>query len=100
MTTKKPSCKCHPDSPFLWMNNPRKSIFIGDLAFRATKEGETFSQVSSRSVDTQRAKGTNAGYLKGISKNREAEILRMRTFHMFSMARKQDEKDDGPERSG
>lgn len=28
-------CKCHPDSPFHWARNPRPSIFIRDLAFRA-----------------------------------------------------------------
>ena len=91
MTTKKPLCKCHPDSPFRWMLNPRPSIFQGEVAFRATKDGQTFSQVSSRSVDTLRSNGVNAGYLKGISKNREVEVLRMRTFHMFTLARKEKE---------
>jgi len=28
-------CKCHPDSPFLWRNNPRPSMFLQDVAFRA-----------------------------------------------------------------
>lgn len=28
-------CKCHPDSPFLWRNNPRPSIFLRDPLFRA-----------------------------------------------------------------
>jgi hypothetical protein len=27
-------CKCHPDSPFLWVNNPRPSIFANDIYFR------------------------------------------------------------------
>jgi hypothetical protein len=31
----KPKCKCHPDTPFHWKNNPRPSIFLQDLAFRA-----------------------------------------------------------------
>jgi len=30
-------CKCHPDSPFLWMNNPRPSIFVQDIYFRPKK---------------------------------------------------------------
>lgn len=30
-----PKCKCHPDSPFLWRNNPRPSIFAQDPYFRA-----------------------------------------------------------------
>ena len=28
-------CKCHPDSPFHWRENPRLSIFARDVAFRA-----------------------------------------------------------------
>ena len=28
-------CKCHPNSPFLWRDNPRLSIFARDIAFRA-----------------------------------------------------------------
>lgn len=28
-------CKCHPNSPFLWRENPRPSIFARDIAFRA-----------------------------------------------------------------
>jgi hypothetical protein len=27
-------CKCHPDSPFLWRQNPRASIFASDSYFR------------------------------------------------------------------
>lgn len=27
-------CKCHPDSPFRWNQNPRPSIFAQDIAFR------------------------------------------------------------------
>jgi hypothetical protein len=29
------NCKCHPDSPFHWRENPRPSIFARDVAFRA-----------------------------------------------------------------
>lgn len=32
---KKQPCKCHPDSPFHWAHNPRPSIFLQDVAFRA-----------------------------------------------------------------
>jgi hypothetical protein len=31
------SCKCHPDSPFLWDHAPRPSIFANDLYFRPKK---------------------------------------------------------------
>lgn len=27
-------CKCHPDSPFRWRENPRPSMFVKDIAFR------------------------------------------------------------------
>lgn len=27
-------CKCHPNSPFLWKNHVRLSIFATDVAFR------------------------------------------------------------------
>ena len=27
-------CKCHLDSPFLWVSNPRPSIFANDMFFR------------------------------------------------------------------
>jgi hypothetical protein len=36
MTAKK--CKCHADSPFLWANNPRPSMFANDIAFKAKKQ--------------------------------------------------------------
>jgi len=29
------NCKCRPDSPFHWRHNPRPSIFLQDVAFRA-----------------------------------------------------------------
>lgn len=34
-TMKKQPCKCHPDSPFNWKQNPRPSIFAQDIFFRA-----------------------------------------------------------------
>lgn len=27
-------CKCHPDSPFHWQQNPRPSMFVKDIYFR------------------------------------------------------------------
>jgi hypothetical protein len=29
------ACKCHPDVPFHWRENPRPSIFMKDVMFRA-----------------------------------------------------------------
>jgi len=28
-------CKCNKNSPFLWASNPKQSIFVKDMAFRA-----------------------------------------------------------------
>lgn len=28
-------CNCHPYSPFHWKKNPKPSIFVQDIAFRA-----------------------------------------------------------------
>jgi hypothetical protein len=32
---KHTKCKCHSDSPFHWRENPRPSIFLQDVMFRA-----------------------------------------------------------------
>ena len=45
---KQMKCKCHPDVPFHWKQNPRPSIFMKDVAFRAkgvaVDEGLTLEQ--------------------------------------------------------
>lgn len=79
-------CKCHPDSPFHWRQNPRPSIFFKDVSYRATSDGQTLSHLSSALVDKARSNGQTAGFIKGISKDREAEILRMRNFNTFALA--------------
>lgn len=95
-------CKCHPDSPFHWRQNPRPSMFQSDINFRAPKSGQTHSQVSTANVEKIRAEGKSAGFLRGISKNREEEILRVRNFLTFSLAvvndatKRKDENDEVP----
>lgn len=79
-------CSCHPDSPFHWRQNKRPSMFQADVNFRAPKSGQTLSQVSTANVEKIRAEGKSAGFLRGISKNREEEILRVRNFLTFSLA--------------
>lgn len=79
-------CSCHPDSPFHWRQNKRPSMFQADVNFRAPKSGQTHSQVSTANVEKIRAEGKSAGFLRGISKNREEEILRVRNFLTFSLA--------------
>lgn len=79
-------CKCHPDSPFHWKDNPQPSMFFNDQFFRASKTGQSVSQASTAQVEKARAEGTMAGFLRGISKNREEEILRIRNFTTFTLA--------------
>lgn len=79
-------CKCHPDSPFHWRENPRHSIFYKDPVYRGTQDGKTLSQVSSELVEQSRRDGKMAGFIKGISAKREEEILRMRNFKTFTLA--------------
>jgi hypothetical protein len=59
-------------------------MFQNDIHFRSTKEGQTMSQMSTAQVEKSRKEGKNAGYIKGIARNKEAEILRMRTFSIFA----------------
>lgn len=79
-------CKCPHDSPFHWRQNKRLSMFQSDPVFRASKTGQTLSQASTAQVEKIRAEGKSAGFLRGISKNREEEILRVRNFLTFSLA--------------
>lgn len=78
----------HPENPFNWKDNPRPSIFQADPYFRAPKTGRTLSQASTENVEKQRREGKPAGLIRGISRNKEAEILRMKTFSIFSQASK------------
>lgn len=79
-------CKCHPDSPFHWRKNVRPSMFQADVNFRASKTGQTLSQASTAHVEKARGEGKMAGFLSGISKNREEEIIRIRNFNTFTLA--------------
>lgn len=78
-------CGCMSDSPFMWMHDPRPSMFAADPAFR--NNGQSGSAASTKRVEEARAKGEPAGYMYGISKNREAEILRIRNFSVYSLAK-------------
>ena len=79
-------CKCHPDSPFHWKGDKSPTVFARDINFRASKTGQSTSQASTAQVEKARQEGTMAGFLRGISRNREEEVLRIRTFQTFSLA--------------
>lgn len=74
------------DSPFRWREYPRPSIFLQDVWFRAPKDGRTASQAATSYVEKARVEGKMAGFIKGISKRREEEVLRMRNFAIYSVA--------------
>jgi hypothetical protein len=83
------TCKCHPDSPFLWYNNPRDSIFMKDHTFKPkSADGKTLGQLVTANLDKRRATGENVGTLVGITnKKREEEILSYRLFGVYSRAK-------------
>lgn len=76
-------CKCPVGSPFHWHEEKRPSIFMSDQYFR---ESARLSEKSTALVERLRKEGKPAGTIKGISRNREAEVLRMRQFSVYSLA--------------
>ena len=82
------TCKCHPDSPFLWYKNPRDSIFMSDHTFRPkSTDGKTLGQVVTANLDKRRSKGENVGLVLGMSRKREEEVLAYRLFGVYSRAK-------------
>jgi len=79
--SKKVVCKCPLHHPFRWAENPQPSIFADDPAFRSRA-----SEISTANVEKQRAEGKLVGTIKGISRSREEEVLRVRNFSVFSLA--------------
>lgn len=78
MTPRKPPhhpkwCTCKPDSPFLWMNNPRPSIFANTSEYRR-------SEAATASVEAQRAKGNEPGKLHSLSKRGETHVAATKEF--------------------
>lgn len=82
----KSKCSCPEGSPFHWRHEKRPSIFMDDITFRASKTGQTLSQASTAVVEKAREEGKMAGFIKGISRKREEEILRVRNFTIFTLA--------------
>jgi hypothetical protein len=89
------TCTCGNTSPFLWQGQP--SSFVNDPVFRASKTGKTTSQSATDYVEKARKQGKNVGTMVGISRNREAEMLRVHRFAIFSLARSNREQTQRPE---
>ena len=80
-------CTCNEHSPFLWRKQKRDSIFMKDPYFRPKgTTGKTTGQIATDSVENRRAKGEEVGYMKGVSRKREEEILSYRVFGVYSRA--------------
>lgn len=77
------TCKCHPESPFLWYKNKRPSIFVEP----AYKNQHTLSQRQSAVVERERQAGRDIAHIHGLSKSSHAQrILDVKRFTIFSKA--------------
>ena len=80
-------CTCSEHSPFLWYKSPRPSIFAQNSYFKPRGDtGKTTGQLATDSVENRRAKGEEVGYMKGMSRKWEEEILSYRVFGVYSRA--------------
>jgi hypothetical protein len=84
-------CKCLPNSPFHWKNDPRPSIFLLDHVFRAKGgSGLTTSQIASVVVDDKRKEGKMSGSIRGLgkaTKDKEAALIAYKQFGIYSRAK-------------
>jgi hypothetical protein len=77
-------CKCPPNSPFHWKHDKSPTVFARDKYF--TPGGAASAIGATQRVENDRQKGGNMGVIKGISRDREAEVLRIRMFSTFTRA--------------
>ncbi len=68
----KRTCKCPPNSPFHWMDDPRPSIF-------AQENGALLSMRQTEVVENARKQGRDIGHIPGVS-------TKVRVFHYYSRA--------------
>ncbi len=71
-------CKCHPDNPFHWRDNPRPSIFAKD-------NGVMLSIRQSTVIDKERDKGRDVSHLPGLT-TKEQRIINVRQFTVYTRA--------------
>lgn len=72
-------CKCPPDSPFHWRDNPRPSIFATDPSLKAAA---TLSHNQTMVVERERAKGNDIGNVAGLSER----VISVKQFTIFTRA--------------
>ena len=84
------TCNCHPDSPFLWANNSRDSMFMKDHSFRAKGEkGKSEVQLASDFVESQRKLGKTPGTIHKLglrTKQKELAMLAYKQFGIYTRA--------------
>jgi len=82
MTKRK--CKCPPDSPFHWRDNPRPSIFALDPNMKAAV---TLSHNQTMVIEREREKGRDISHFPGVSeKSAKALRINVREFNIFTRA--------------
>lgn len=75
-------CKCPPDSPFHWRDDPRPSIFLQDPHVKAAA---TLSLNQTLVVERKRERGEDIGNIPGVTE-KERNIINVRQFNIFSRA--------------
>lgn len=80
------TCTCQPNSPFLWQQHPRPSIFFEDPFFRAKQSAKTGSQIASEVVARKRSENIHYGTIYGSAREREDAVIRSRLMNIYSKA--------------
>lgn len=79
------TCKCHPQSPFLWRNDKTPSIFAAD---KHINQYSKLSASQSAYVERERNNGRDISHIAGISKaSREVRLTEFKKFAVYSMAK-------------
>lgn len=84
-----PKCNCPPHSPFRWRERQVPSLLAGDKSFSPHGDsGLSQSMAQAQIVQRERDRGVNVGTIHGISRNKDAERLRKKDFHVYAKAGK------------
>ena len=85
------TCKCHPNSPFLWHKNPRPSMFLQDHSFRTKGDsGLSLSQNATAVVEANRSVGKMSNTIKNFSRTmfeKEQAVIAFKQFGIYSRAK-------------
>lgn len=74
-------CKCHPNSPFHWRDDPRLSIFAEDKSMR---QSAMSSASQTMVVERERLNGRDISNVAGMAQT--INRLNIRQFSVFSRA--------------